>query len=325
MASLILKKLLFLTAFGAFAFEASLVSAAAPTGGLRSKFSAYRKPGVSYVEYLKNVPDDAWEVLQDSSEQNGERTPYYNLDQAPMYVRGKRTSAKSKAVLFAKLDTSVMIQWKSEEQVKEAFEKIRDTRFLDPESVPKFLRRSSWLYPMDGCFARAGLAVKNLMDWKFPTVYKLFVFGDLTVDTLNSPMGQVTWWFHVVPAVKLKDEVYVLDPAIEAHRPLLLKNWLETMTVDVKSLKLSICDGQTYTPADSCLAPPKDPLDDWGRFDQMEYLELEWENLLKLRRSPEKELGDNPPWLEPTDVNSFSRHMVINSKSVFVNSAYREF
>ena len=237
--------------------------------------SAQRKPGVSYRNYLQSAQS---EVQKRRTEPNAERA----------------------AGPWNKLDINSMEEWKSFQTVEEAFKKVRDTRFLSTPAKPKFLRRSTWLYPRDGCFARAGLAVKNLMDWKYPTAYKIFVFGDLTVNTENYPLGQVTWWFHVVPAVRFGQDIYILDPAIEQQKPLLLKRWLETMTPDLAEVSVALCDAKAYSPEDTCRIAPESPLEDWGQADQEDFLDTEWLNLQRLKRDPEKELGDFPPWLAPS-------------------------
>lgn len=236
--------------------------------------SAYRKPGVTYRNYL-GIQSDV------------QRSPSVS-------------TAELAAGPWNKLDINKMEEWKSFQTVEEAFKKVRDTRFLSTLEKPKFLRRSTWLYPRDGCFARAGLAVKNLMDWKYPAAYKIFVFGDLTVNTDNYPLGQVTWWFHVVPAVRFGPDIYILDPAIEPQKPLLLKRWLETMTPDLSQVNVALCDAQTYSPGDTCHTAPDLPLEDWGQSDQESFLDTEWFNLKYLKRDPEKELGDFPPWLAPS-------------------------
>lgn len=234
--------------------------------------SAYRKPGVTYKNYTR-----------------------------PNIFIGAEPSAEAAAGRWNKLDLSKMEAWGNFQDIEEAFEKVRDHRFLSTLDRPQFLRRSTWLYPRDGCFARAGLAVKNMMDWKFPKAYKVFVFGDLTVNTENYPLGQVTWWYHVVPAVKFGTDIYILDPAIDPQKPLLLKRWLETMTTDLSEVKVAVCDRNAYAPYDACNSLTESSQQDWGQADQEEFLYLEWANLKNLKRDPEKELGDFPPWsVSPT-------------------------
>lgn len=232
--------------------------------------SAYREPGISYLDYF---PKDL------------------------STYKKKHLTAMDEAGSWTKIDREKMLDWKKADLVKEAFEKVRDTRFIKIKRMPEFDRRSSWLYPMDGCFARAGLAVRNLDEWKYPEVYKVFVFGDLAVETKNAPEGMVTWWFHVVAAVRQGDEIYIMDPSIESKRAITLKQWLSTMTKDLDNVKVSLCDSKTYYPDDDC-SGDRPTSEDFGAEDQLYYLDLEWQNLLNLNRNPKDELGDFPPWLK---------------------------
>ena len=58
-------------------------------------------------------------------------------------------------------------------------------------------------YPEDGCYARAQ-EMSLILDKKGVTTGKVFIEGDLRVDTTNSPKGYVEWWYHVAPIVFVK-------------------------------------------------------------------------------------------------------------------------
>ena len=186
--------------------------------------------------------------------------------------------------------------WASPEILSRGFKQTRDMRFLTTEDHPGFLRRSSWLYPDDGCFARAALASQNLGRWGYPRPAKIFIFGDLTVKTANSPSGVVNWWYHVVASVIVNQGVAILDPAIEPSRPLSLREWVLRMTSTVSEVKISICDPATYTPNDLCDAPDSQS-ERSAAADQSIYLSAEWERLIEMHRDPLRELGEFPPWL----------------------------
>ena len=87
-------------------------------------------------------------------------------------------------------------------------------------------------YPEDGCHARAHEMTRLLED-KGIIAAKVFVEGDLRVDTENSPKGYVSWWFHVAPILKVKkdgkEEVYVIDPSIFSEA-VPLQEWLAIQT-----------------------------------------------------------------------------------------------
>lgn len=234
--------------------------------------SAIREPGASYKAYKVR----AWMLSQQQRNEGG--TP---VDEAVAYEKSTLPAATA---------------WESEAVMTERFKRLRDTRFLEEQDNPGFLRRSSWLYPDDGCFARAALAVRNLFQWSNPAPSKIFVFGDLVVNTKNSSSGQVSWWYHVAPLVEVGGEKYVLDPAIEPGQPLKLGEWLARMSPNPGSLEVAVCKSGSYTPYDPC-GKETDGVESGAENDQMTYLRAEWNRLEQLGRNPEQELGDNPPWL----------------------------
>jgi hypothetical protein len=182
--------------------------------------------------------------------------------------------------------------------MNERFAKFRDVRWLETSDHPGFQRRSSWLYPDDGCFARAALAIMHLTQWAFPAPSKIFVFGDLTVNTVNSPSGLVNWWYHVAPIVQVGNQKYVLDPALDPRQPEKLEVWLAKMAGDIHHLEVAICASGSYTPDDSC-DHVTDGVEAMASDDQISYLQSEWERLVELKRNPVNELGEKPPWLSP--------------------------
>jgi len=204
-------------------------------------------------------------------------------------------SAYATALPINELQFPPMVEWKDNKQMINAFKKGRDLRFLNwyQEKRP-FKRRSTWLYPDNGCYARAELLVRNLLAWKFSPLYKAFVFGNLEVESSNSP-DTIYWWYHVVPVVKLQGEYFVFDPAIFPSSPLPLNQWLETMVGDINQVKVSICSAHTYDPGSPCLKEIIVSIDEVLN-DQDSFLDLEWERIETLGRIPMQELGDSPPW-----------------------------
>lgn len=180
--------------------------------------------------------------------------------------------------------------------LEELFSDLRDERFLTVKEKPDFSRRMSWLYPQDGCWIRAALMKQLSIKWNQGTPKKLFIFGNLNVKTENAPGGSVSWWYHVVPVFKDgSGNVMVLDPAIEPKHPLLAKDWVLTQVEKLESAQLSLCSGDAYWPSSQCL-DPKAGEDENANQQIMTYLDLEWRNLVDLKRDPEKELGNSPPW-----------------------------
>jgi len=205
------------------------------------------------------------------------------------------TSAVGEAVSYAKLDYKSASTVLSPQDAVAVFQKGRDTRFLTTPAQPLFPRRSSWLYPDDGCWARAALFSENMETWNYPRAFKIFAFGNLDVKTANSSQGHVSWWYHVVPGAVVNGHVTVFDPAIEPKNPVTLEEWLLKMVPDLASVRVSICSPKTYTPSSDCQAP-LDTEENRAVADQTNYLYAEWQRLLSLKRDPTKELGDSPPW-----------------------------
>lgn len=211
----------------------------------------------------------------------------------------KRTAplgdAQAMSVPLEKLDLDCVPEL---QDALQNFYRVRDERFLTPPKDPNFQRRSSWLYPHDGCYARSALTNKRLGEWGATRPKKLFIFGNLTVNTPNAKEGKVSWWYHVVPLARnAAGEVIVLDPAIYPDAPLPLKKWAETMG-DTKTFKFAICDSYTFGPFDSCIAPDPKKENDAVEY-QYGLLQNEWDNLVSMKRNPYEELGSNPPWLHP--------------------------
>lgn len=183
------------------------------------------------------------------------------------------------------------------ESLKQAFEWSRDERFISDPEFQNFQRRISWLYPDDGCFARAQVAQKMIRDhFEGSDLGKVFIFGNLSVKTKNSPDGEVEWWYHVVPAARIGNEVWVLDAAIEPKKLLKLEEWIATMVPQDEDFSINFCKNESYSPPDSCLKPDDMSMED-ALLDQSFYLRSERDRLIELKRDPDEELGENPPWL----------------------------
>lgn len=243
--------------------------------GPNAAASAHREEGASYLAYKARA------TLMAQGQTPSTATP---VDLAKAYGPNK-----------GNLPAATV--WDSQSEMATAFTKFRDYRFLERDSRPGFLRRSSWLYPDDGCFARAALAILNLGKWNYAVPKKVFVFGDLSVSTKNSPSGSVTWWYHVAPLVEVAGEKYVLDPAIEPKNPLRLEDWLARMSKKPETLEVAVCGSGAYTPYDAC-EQDSDGIEAGALGDQGYYLDAEWSRLEELRRDPVNELGELPPWLQ---------------------------
>jgi Glutaminase len=213
----------------------------------------------------------------------------------PILQKTLRGTSVDEAKPLPEVDFNRLTRWKDLAQIKERFEYIRDIRFIPEPLNPKALRRSTWLYPDDGCYARASLINENLFYVGAGEVEKIFAFGNLLVKTKNSPSGVVSWWYHVAPIVTDGKDKYVLDPALEPKKPLLLRDWLSRIG-DPNQIVISLCKSSSYTPYSSCQGSTFSE-DDVALDDQIFFLSLERHRLQELGRNADEELGDHPPWM----------------------------
>lgn len=180
----------------------------------------------------------------------------------------------------------------SEEQLNRAFDYLRDSRFLKSKT---YARRLTWLYPDDGCYARAGVMGLKHADVLSISPSKIFVFGNLAVQTPNTASGWVGWWYHVAIVYRVGGHLWIIDPSIQPEGPLRLEAWAQRMSDFPTELKYSICSVKTYDPDSNCFEQSGVPEGEIYR-DQNSFLPMEWERLIELGRNPQKELGDFPPW-----------------------------
>ncbi|HVJ63668.1 MAG TPA: protein-glutamine glutaminase family protein [Bdellovibrionota bacterium] len=201
---------------------------------------------------------------------------------------------------FEELDLSRAPQIESIEKLQKIFETYRDRRFLPDPQDATFLRRLSWMYPDDGCFARAEFLGRLVEADSLPSVGKLFVFGDLRAPTPNHPSGEVQWWYHVAGAYRVGEELYVLDPSVEPKRPVTDNEWGQRIgdhgRDGATTLEWSLCASRTFDPGMSCehpVAQSDTSLREWIS----PYLEAERERVTSLGRIANEVLGEHPPWL----------------------------
>ncbi|MCB9092649.1 MAG: hypothetical protein H6621_12610 [Halobacteriovoraceae bacterium] len=203
------------------------------------------------------------------------------------------SSAYDEATSFDALDMSVLPDWYDQQVATAAFQYIRDERFL--KRTDAFPRRLSWLYPQDGCFMRAENMARQLEENYYPDMMKVFIFGNLKVQTRFSPYGAVSWWYHVAPIISLNGQPLVFDPAINPYAPTPLEEWILKQTNDLGNVGLSFCSSKAYGPYDNCKSS-RAIRDSELSSDADHYLSREWSNVQGLGLVPEDELGDTPYW-----------------------------
>lgn len=129
----------------------------------------------------------------------------------------------------------------TEEQASQIFKAM-----AEQEGIP-------FCYPEDGCYARAH-KMTQLLDKKGVIAGKVFLEGDLKVETKNSPKGFVEWWYHVAPLVAVKQgkrvEMFVIDPSL-GKGPLKLDDWVNLQTSHQGGKKDSLYHTErfNYTPS----------------------------------------------------------------------------
>lgn len=238
------------------------------------EISASRKPHQSYLEFLS--PQISFKRPEWNQSVEGVATKY---SEEGFYRMAHEEAFTSHSYLI----------------LQDSYKWIRDLRFLYSQRRPEFQRRITWLYPDDGCFARADLAIRQLNKKGFSGLKKIFAFGNLEADTPNSKDGVVYWWFHVAPIVKVNLDYYVIDPAIDPSRLLTVKEWLQRMNRDFDTVRLAVCDEGSYDPGSHCDGTDPFPKEE-VLTHQSKYLDREWYRMVELGRNPELILGDYPPW-----------------------------
>lgn len=254
--------------------------------------------------YSEERADDAtWETEQAEAE-----TIWKRMGNGEIPANSADVSKVAVSMDAAVLDNIPV--WSNDSAITEGFTKVRDTAFISwTYNNASFPRRSTWLYPDDGCFARAELMVLNLETWEYSSVAKIFVFGNLQVTSANAAKEAdgttktVKWWYHVAPILKSADEgILVFDPAIQPSSPVSLASWLNSMGWNDgadTSFYFNICPAHTYIPQSVCdFAAPGTGDYDSTLETQKYYLSFEWNRLVSLGRDPQRELGDYPPWLQ---------------------------
>ncbi|MNJ91133.1 hypothetical protein D3C87_87780 [compost metagenome] len=208
---------------------------------------------------------------------------------------GNRATPENVKQPLGNLDIYSIPELPSVEQVNAQFAYIRDTKFIDDSSL-KFPRRISWLYPDDGCYVRAELAGTYLKQRGFVVPKKIFVFGNLHANTKNSRYGYVEWWYHVAVTYRVGQTAYVYDPAVNPQNPMTLEEWHRAVGGGGRgNAQYSVCNMETFDPGSAC-QETRPHATSSTIFEQLGFLESEWDRLIDLRRDPYQELGNNPPW-----------------------------
>lgn len=226
--------------------------------------------------------------------------------------------AEENSILWRDLNSrqkllSTVVTWPNYQVIKDNFIKMRDARYFNDLQKPGFMRRISWLYPDDGCWTRATAMIKdffgpiNNMVNQYARPNKLFVFGNLCVNTPNSRAGKVNWWYHTAPIVRdaQTNQSYVLDPSVNPKEPMTVEDWMNLVAStngkckndNASVSKFNVCNQYGTTPNDACRSKT-DGFSNEMRTELMQhsYQQAERSRQVELGRDADKVLGDLPPW-----------------------------
>ncbi len=259
-----------------------------------SFISAKRNSGEDYKEYLKKYEISSKESLVHTFENESKEVSIpeaVGLSEAGSLEPDRRNALK-RAEAFEKLSFDFVPEAFSLEVLSLGFQEVRDSRFLKHDS--SFPRRISWLFPDDGCFVRADFMIKKLKEYGYE-FKKVFLFGNLEVETKNTFSNKVSWWYHVAPVIRVGEKLYVLDPSIEPERPLELSRWVLRQTDSLEKIEIAICSDSTYSPGSQCEKGREIPFEKKLAVQEL-FLEHEWHRQITLDRDPEVVLGNSPPW-----------------------------
>lgn len=208
-----------------------------------------------------------------------------------------RESARNSQTSYQNLSFD-KVQMFGKKELNDYFKFIRDVKFLEDPEFPDQLRRLTWLYQNDGCHYRAALVSSLLKSFgRREFVEHIFIFGHLNVKTKYASSGEVEWWFHVAPIVKVRNQLFVIDPSINYHHPITLKKWISLQSDHPESLRFAICHGSTIGPDDDCLNGSSSTDVTRKALNAMpRYLMYERKNLKSLGYDDIDFLGSNPPW-----------------------------
>lgn len=244
----------------------------------------------------------------------------YSYDpQGSVEVQSKLTHIRFEDVGIAPGFYKKFSKWKDLAQVHRAFELIKNHMALEHNGEK---RRFNWLEPDDRlCFSRAGLSAGLLKLYGFPLVTSVYLGNGFTsCSAWRDGSGNreqkgascINWPWHNAPGVRVDDQVYILDPALNYSAPLKLEEWVEINYSSGQTLSLAVgMEGFGVHPAFGPYygydTQPQDELfndflagytrDPWGNHP------LDRETQKVSRYHSLKLLSTNPPWLG-TEVDS---------------------
>ncbi|MCM0605896.1 MAG: hypothetical protein KA715_07370 [Xanthomonadaceae bacterium] len=128
--------------------------------------------------------------------------------------------------------------------------------FYDPK-LPDFKRRIPWMFPDDGCPIRAEWVVRKAFQRNASNQFsKIFLFGELDLDTPYHPEGKISCWYHEAAGIIFQGVTYVFEQSVDATQPLAVNNWAERIGHYTFNTLVSVCTGGSLDPSSLCDEKP---------------------------------------------------------------------
>jgi Glutaminase len=166
-------------------------------------------------------------------------------------------------------------------------------KYNNPNGQP-YMRKAPWLYPLDGCFAKAAHISAIAISRGEIAPGKVFAYGKLRLRSKYVKEGEVRWSYHVVAAYHIGETVYVIDPVVGenddgTYSPVLtVSDWVKKLSAAPTDVKVTYCDKNAYDPNSPCIGgQPNGAYLGHVSF----YLNEEYQNLISIGLNPDQLLA----------------------------------
>lgn len=164
-----------------------------------------------------------------------------------------------------------------------------NVRHYDNPNSRAFRRKAPWLYPIDGCYAKAAHVSYIAGNLGYSRPGKIYAYGSLRARSPYARNGSTVYWsYHMAAAYHIGATVWVLDPIVNAAAPVTQAQWLAAISNNPARVQVALCDSRSYSPHSPCRGGGGNGAY-LGHIE--EFLRLEWSNLLRLGFSPVDLLG----------------------------------